>query len=313
VLRLNSPASVIIRFSRCHAIGLTLLFFWLVAPSAQSQNYSLDWFTVAGGGGTSAGGNYSLSGTIGQAAAGSTMASSSFTVCGGFWSLFDPLGDLPLLLPAQKNWVIDVLTTLHVTNAATTARDPSTTLNYRFLKAPSGASIDTNGLIAWTPSQAQGPSTNTVTTVVTDSGTSSSATNSFDVFVRGLYLGIDLTDPTAATADPTGDGFPNLLKYAVGIDPATPGDDMNGLTISLSNSGGGQYLSLTFRQRRNVPWLSYTPEVSGDRQTWFSDTAHIQEINTVPLDDQFDSKTVQDLTPTTSSSPRFIRLRVTSN
>lgn len=301
------------RFSRRRGVGLTLLFFSLVEPSAHSQNYSVDWFAVAGGGGTSAGGNYSLSGTIGQAAAGSTLASSSFTVYGGFWSLFAQLRDLQLVLPPQKKWVIDVLTTLLVTNAATSARDPSVALSYRFLNAPGGAGIDTNGLIAWTPSQAQGPSTNTLITVVTGGTPSSSATNSFVVFVRGLYAGIDLTDPNAATADPTGDGFPNLLKYALGIDPANPGDNSNGLTISLSNSPGGQYLSLTFRQRRSVPWLRYTPEVSGDRQTWSSDTAHIQEVNSVPLDDQFDSKTVQDLTPTTPSFPRFIRLRVTSN
>lgn len=242
------------------------------------------------------------------------MSSGSFRVYGGFWSLFAPPGDLSLFLPAQKNWVIDVLTTLLVTNSATTAQAPSEALAYQFLRAPSGASIDTNGLITWTPSPAQGPSTNTVTTTVTETGTpQSSATNSFIVVVRGLYAGIDLTDPTTAAADPTGDGFPNLLKYALGVDPANPADDKNGMTISLSNSAGAHYLRLTFRKRRNAPWLSYTPEVSADRQTWFSDSAHIQEVTTVPIDDQFDSKTVQDLTPTTTSFPRFIRLRVTSN
>ena len=39
--------------------------------AAQSQNgYSIDWWTVDGGGGTSAGAGYSLSGTIGQPDAG---------------------------------------------------------------------------------------------------------------------------------------------------------------------------------------------------------------------------------------------------
>jgi len=83
--------------------------------------------------------------------------------------------------------------------------------------------------------------------------------------------------------------------------------------VSISQAGGAAYVSLTFRRRRNVPWLGYTPEVSGDRQVWFSDAAHVQQTEQVPLDDQCDAVTFQDLTPTTPSAPRFIRLRVTSN
>jgi hypothetical protein len=52
---------------------------------AQAQ-YSLDWWTVDGGGGTSTGGVYSVSGTIGQPDAG-TMSGGSFTLTGGFWAL----------------------------------------------------------------------------------------------------------------------------------------------------------------------------------------------------------------------------------
>jgi hypothetical protein len=55
--------------------------------SAQAQSYSINWYKVAGGGGTSSGGTYSLSGTIGQADAGSTMNGGNYTLTGGFWSL----------------------------------------------------------------------------------------------------------------------------------------------------------------------------------------------------------------------------------
>src|SRR5215475_5798018 len=51
-----------------------------------AQNYSIDWFTVDGGGGTSTGGVYSLSGTIGQPDAG-TMSGGNYTIQGGFWSV----------------------------------------------------------------------------------------------------------------------------------------------------------------------------------------------------------------------------------
>jgi len=64
----------------------TLAF--LLLPSAfclcaQAQ-YSLDWTTIDGGGGTSTGGVYSVTGTIGQPDAGA-MSGGPFTLQGGFW------------------------------------------------------------------------------------------------------------------------------------------------------------------------------------------------------------------------------------
>jgi hypothetical protein len=48
--------------------------------------YSIDWFKIAGGGGTSTGGVYSVSGTIGQPDAG-TLSGGSYTLDGGFWGI----------------------------------------------------------------------------------------------------------------------------------------------------------------------------------------------------------------------------------
>jgi hypothetical protein len=63
----------------------SLLIFSSVATA---QNYSIDWFTIDGGGGTSAGGPYSLSGTIGQPDANQQpMTGGNFSISGGFWSL----------------------------------------------------------------------------------------------------------------------------------------------------------------------------------------------------------------------------------
>lgn len=59
----------------------------LLAPTmANAQNYSIDWYTIGGGGGTSSGGAYSISGTIGQADTG-TMSGGPYSIVGGFWSL----------------------------------------------------------------------------------------------------------------------------------------------------------------------------------------------------------------------------------
>jgi hypothetical protein len=48
------------------------------------QSYAIDWSTIDGGGGTSTGGVYSVSGTIGQPDAG-TMSGGTYTLSGGFW------------------------------------------------------------------------------------------------------------------------------------------------------------------------------------------------------------------------------------
>ncbi|MCB9913327.1 MAG: hypothetical protein H6827_10045 [Planctomycetes bacterium] len=48
--------------------------------------YSIEWSTIDGGGGTSTGGDYSLSGTVGQPDAGE-MSGGEFALSGGFWSV----------------------------------------------------------------------------------------------------------------------------------------------------------------------------------------------------------------------------------
>ena len=63
-------------------LTLTLL---LAASTLYAQDFSVDWFTIDGGGGASTGGNYALNGSIGQPDAG-TVSGGSFTLQGGFWS-----------------------------------------------------------------------------------------------------------------------------------------------------------------------------------------------------------------------------------
>ena len=59
----------------------------LLGVSAAVAQYSIDWSTIDGGGGTSTGGVYSVSGTIGQPDAGGPMTNSQYSVTGGFWAL----------------------------------------------------------------------------------------------------------------------------------------------------------------------------------------------------------------------------------
>jgi len=76
--------------SRKGAGVLVAVCVCLFGLSAGGQNYTLDWNTVAGGGGTVSAGHYSLSGTIGQADASPTTISGPYALTGGYWSPFAP-------------------------------------------------------------------------------------------------------------------------------------------------------------------------------------------------------------------------------
>jgi hypothetical protein len=60
----------------------------LVACACVAQQYSIDWYKISGGGGTSTNGQYSLSGTIGQHDASTAMTGGSYSLTGGFWALY---------------------------------------------------------------------------------------------------------------------------------------------------------------------------------------------------------------------------------
>jgi hypothetical protein len=60
----------------------------LLPLAATAQQYSNNWYKVAGGGGTSTNGQYAIRGTIGQPDAGGPMTSGLYSVTGGFWSIY---------------------------------------------------------------------------------------------------------------------------------------------------------------------------------------------------------------------------------
>jgi hypothetical protein len=68
-------------------LKISLMILALTALVARAQtNYTIDWYTIDGGGGTSTGGVYAVSGTIGQPDAGA-MSGGSYTLQGGFWTV----------------------------------------------------------------------------------------------------------------------------------------------------------------------------------------------------------------------------------
>ena len=59
----------------------------LLGQTASAQSYAIDWFKIAGGGGTSTGGSFSISGTIGQHEASGALTGGNYSVTGGYWAL----------------------------------------------------------------------------------------------------------------------------------------------------------------------------------------------------------------------------------
>ncbi len=70
---------------------LFLLLGLMFPAFSHAQTYSIGWFKIAGGGGSSAGANggvvMSLSGAIGQQDASGAMTGNAYSLTGGFWSL----------------------------------------------------------------------------------------------------------------------------------------------------------------------------------------------------------------------------------
>jgi autotransporter-associated beta strand protein len=139
----------------------------------------------------------------------------------------------PPILNVPANQTINELATLNASASATDSDLPANPLAFSLLTSPSGMTIvPSTGAITWTPTEAQGPSVNTITVVVTDNGTPSlSATNTFTVTVnevnsapslpaiadRTIHAGQTVTFTNSATDT---DLPANTLTYS--LDPGAP-------------------------------------------------------------------------------------------
>jgi hypothetical protein len=86
------------------ALGLVAL-----APTAVLAQPTISWYTIDGGGGTSTGGSFSLSGTIGQPDAGGPMTGGTFSLVGGFWAGSGGGGAPPCYANCDESTVAPVL------------------------------------------------------------------------------------------------------------------------------------------------------------------------------------------------------------
>jgi len=170
-----------------------------------------------------------------------------------------------------------------------------------------------------------GTSNVSVTTLVSCTATSPNnskvtLTSTFTVIVLPSYTtwqvknftSGDLSTPAISgdLATPAGDGISNLMKYALNLPAKTNGK--SGLPlVSSTTTGGNAYLTLKYTQVNTAVDLTYTPQVSSDLQTWYSGATYIGPVSSVATSSSTQSIVVQDLTPTSGTNRRFMRLMVT--
>ena len=152
--------------------------------------------------------------------------SPALTATGSFTVIVNDV-NTPPVLPAQTDLTVDELVPVVVHGTATDSDLPANALTYELVSAPANATLSADGTINWTPTEAQGPSTNTFTLVVSDHGSPSlGATNTFTVRVQEVNV-VPSLQPIAGQSLPY--GLP-LTAQASASDEDLPA---NALTYSL--------------------------------------------------------------------------------
>ena len=168
----------------------------------------------------------------------------------------EPLGpeNHPPVLPAPTVVTIMRTNVLVFTNTATDIDVPAQTLTYQLLSGPSGASVDANGIVRWTPSSA---GANFFQTKVTDNGLpAKSATNSFYVVVNepvapenhppvlppsGVVSMLKLTPLVYVNTAIDADQPPQALTYQLLVSPSGATIDVNGIVHWTPATVGTNY------------------------------------------------------------------------
>ena len=149
------------------------------------------------------------------------------------------------LLAAISDRTIAELTTLNITNSVSDA--DGGTMTYSLLTAPTNASVNASGVISWTPTEAQGPGTNTFTVQVTDDGLPGlTDSKSFTVIVNDVNSAPFFTGPSNQTIY----GLAPLIVTNTATDTDVP---VNTLTFGLLSGPTGLTLNT------NTGVINWTP------------------------------------------------------
>jgi hypothetical protein len=186
--------------------------------------------------------------------------------------------------------------------------------SYRASGLPSGIVCNgTTGLVSGSTTIV-GITTATVTAInSTGSGSAQLAINILSPY--GSWQTANFSSAISGTGDfdtPANDGIPNLLKYALGLDPYSDGS--GGLpTLGTVQVGNSFCLTLTYTQVIADTDIDYVVEVSPDMAAWTSGTDATRVFRSINSADGLTKQvTVRDLTPVDPvlMPSRYIRLRI---
>jgi uncharacterized protein (DUF1778 family) len=210
------------------------------------------------------------------------------------------------VLTVPEDLSIDELTTLDISASATDSDLPENPLTFSLESGPEGMTIDPDtGAIAWTPTEAQGPSTNVVTVTVTDLNEQAineqqlSDTRSFTVIVNEVNHAPVLTIPENQTINE----LTTLNVSASATDSDLP---ENPLTFSLESAPEGMTIDPATGAIAWTPTEAQGPSTNvitirvtdlnehaindqqlSDTQTW---TVIVNEVNHAPVLDPIEDR-----------------------
>ncbi len=133
--------------------------------------------------------------------------------------------------------------------------------------------------------------------------------SAYQSWLQANGLPSDGSGAGSPTANPSGDGVKNGMKFALGL-PVNSAGYAGRLTTGTHAQSGSDYLSLTYIRPEPAPaGVSYTVKISTDLTTWSA--AETTEVSNT-LDGALRTITIRDTVPTSgTSTERFIRLEVT--
>ncbi len=106
-------------------------------------------------------------------------------------------------------------------------------------------------------------------------------------------------------ASPAQDGLANMVKYALGLDPAQRAQSSQVPVSTTTTVGSSKYLTFNLPRRMRRSDVDYIVEVTGNLTSWNSGPGH-----TVTVQDDETILIVRDATPMSDSLERFIRFKV---
>jgi len=181
------------------------------------------------------------------------------------------------------------------------------------------------GAFSWTPTAAQ-LGTYTIQFNAIDGALTTSKIATVQV-VSQLSSGLgawqnrywpNITDPSiiGATANPSGDGISNLLKYSLGGDP-TIADDSMLPKVGTTLINGQHFLTITYLQCTDDPTLLYEAVGSNDLSVplanWTVQTQSVTADQTNVPDSSVRVTIVDSVPIETGPTGRFLKLRVTQS